>query len=363
MRALMLTNEYPPNDLRRCRRPRRVPEPRAGEADRRRGALVRRPGATRPIGCGSAATGGDDRRPPTSAAAGLRRLRRNVAMVADPVDADVVHCHTWYTHLGGILVKQAYGIPLVLTTALAGAAAPLEARAARRRLRRLGLGRADRASRWPTRSSPSPQGTREDVLRLFDVDRRAGPRHPQRHRPGPVPAGHRDGRARAARHRPEPCRTSCSSGGSRARRGSSTWCARSPSSTRTSASCSAPARRTRRRSRAEMEAGRRGGARSAGPDVDLDRGDGAARRRASSSTRTRPSSAAPRSTSRSGSSTWRRWRAARRSWRRAVGGIPEVVVDGETGLLVPIEQAGGRLRSSRSTRSASSATWRPRSTR
>lgn len=31
------------------------------------------------------------------------------------VNADVVHCHTWYTHLGGILAKLNYGIPLVIT--------------------------------------------------------------------------------------------------------------------------------------------------------------------------------------------------------------------------------------------------------
>jgi glycogen synthase len=27
----------------------------------------------------------------------------------------VVHCHTWYSHLGGILIREAYGIPLVVT--------------------------------------------------------------------------------------------------------------------------------------------------------------------------------------------------------------------------------------------------------
>jgi glycogen synthase len=31
------------------------------------------------------------------------------------IDANVVHCHTWYTHLGGILAKKNYGIPLVVT--------------------------------------------------------------------------------------------------------------------------------------------------------------------------------------------------------------------------------------------------------
>jgi alpha-maltose-1-phosphate synthase len=32
------------------------------------------------------------------------------------IDADLVHCHTWYSHLGGILAKKNYGIPLVITT-------------------------------------------------------------------------------------------------------------------------------------------------------------------------------------------------------------------------------------------------------
>jgi len=31
------------------------------------------------------------------------------------IAADVVHCHTWYSHLGGILAKLNYGIPLVVT--------------------------------------------------------------------------------------------------------------------------------------------------------------------------------------------------------------------------------------------------------
>jgi glycogen synthase len=31
------------------------------------------------------------------------------------VDADLLHCHTWYSHWGGILAKLNYGIPLVIT--------------------------------------------------------------------------------------------------------------------------------------------------------------------------------------------------------------------------------------------------------
>jgi len=32
------------------------------------------------------------------------------------IDAQLVHCHTWYSHFGGILAKKNYGIPLVITT-------------------------------------------------------------------------------------------------------------------------------------------------------------------------------------------------------------------------------------------------------
>ncbi len=31
------------------------------------------------------------------------------------IDADIVHCHTWYSHFGGILAKKNYGLPLVVT--------------------------------------------------------------------------------------------------------------------------------------------------------------------------------------------------------------------------------------------------------
>ncbi len=42
-------------------------------------------------------------------------MDRDVAWAGTDVDADVVHCHTWYSHFGGILVRQGYGIPLVIT--------------------------------------------------------------------------------------------------------------------------------------------------------------------------------------------------------------------------------------------------------
>ena len=42
-------------------------------------------------------------------------VRRCTDFNTTNIDADVVHCHTWYTHFGGILAKLNYGIPLVIT--------------------------------------------------------------------------------------------------------------------------------------------------------------------------------------------------------------------------------------------------------
>lgn len=42
-------------------------------------------------------------------------LQRCVDFNTTNIDADVVHCHTWYSHFGGILAKLNYGIPLVVT--------------------------------------------------------------------------------------------------------------------------------------------------------------------------------------------------------------------------------------------------------
>jgi len=46
----------------------------------------------------------------------LDALYRNIVMAGSVEAADVVHCHTWYTHLAGCLIKQLLQIPLVVTT-------------------------------------------------------------------------------------------------------------------------------------------------------------------------------------------------------------------------------------------------------
>jgi alpha-maltose-1-phosphate synthase len=42
-------------------------------------------------------------------------IRRCTDFNMSNIDADLVHCHTWYSHFGGILAKINYGIPLVIT--------------------------------------------------------------------------------------------------------------------------------------------------------------------------------------------------------------------------------------------------------
>jgi glycogen synthase len=98
----------------------------------------------------------------------LAALSRDLGFVAEPVTADVVHAHTWYTHLGGVIAKLAYGIPLVLTT---HSLEPL------RPWKREQLGGGYDVSAWIERTAIEladavvavSQGTRDDVLRLFDV--------------------------------------------------------------------------------------------------------------------------------------------------------------------------------------------------
>ena len=43
-------------------------------------------------------------------------MLQNLVMAGMAADLDIVHCHTWYSHFGGCLVKYLQGVPLVLTT-------------------------------------------------------------------------------------------------------------------------------------------------------------------------------------------------------------------------------------------------------
>ncbi len=42
-------------------------------------------------------------------------VRRCTDFNTTNIDSDLVHCHTWYSHFGGMLAKKNYGLPLVIT--------------------------------------------------------------------------------------------------------------------------------------------------------------------------------------------------------------------------------------------------------
>jgi glycosyltransferase involved in cell wall biosynthesis len=53
---------------------------------------------------------------PTGLQSVFKTIDRDLQAIGAGVDADVVHCHTWYTHMAGIWAKLNFGTPLVVTT-------------------------------------------------------------------------------------------------------------------------------------------------------------------------------------------------------------------------------------------------------
>ena len=96
-------------------------------------------------------------------------LQRNLAMTAAAEIADIVHCHTWYTHWAGCLIKQLTGAKLLLTTHSLEPHRPWKVEQ---------LGRAYHASSWVEKTAyqaadaviaVSPQ-MKEDVVSLYGID-------------------------------------------------------------------------------------------------------------------------------------------------------------------------------------------------
>ncbi len=85
------------------------------------------------------------------------------------IDADLVHCHTWYSHVGGILAKKNYGLPLVITV---HSLEPL------RPWKREQLGGGYDFSLWVEKTALEMAdaiiavsgATKHDIERLFNVD-------------------------------------------------------------------------------------------------------------------------------------------------------------------------------------------------
>ena len=98
----------------------------------------------------------------------LQTLNTSILMNADTVDADIVHCHTWYAQFAGVIAKLCYGIPLVITT---HSLEPL------RPWKREQLGRGYDASSWIEKTAIEmadaiiavSEETKQDVLKYFNV--------------------------------------------------------------------------------------------------------------------------------------------------------------------------------------------------
>ena len=46
----------------------------------------------------------------------FHNLSKNVEMSQHTMQADIIHCHTWYTHLAGVFSRELLQVPLILTT-------------------------------------------------------------------------------------------------------------------------------------------------------------------------------------------------------------------------------------------------------
>jgi len=99
----------------------------------------------------------------------FKTLSTGLHMNADTIDADIVHCHTWYSHFAGIMAKLCYGVPMVLTT---HSLEPL------RPWKREQLGRGYDASSWIEKTAIEmadcliavSEETKQDILTHFNVD-------------------------------------------------------------------------------------------------------------------------------------------------------------------------------------------------
>ncbi len=99
----------------------------------------------------------------------FKTLSTGIHMNTDFIDADIVHCHTWYSHFAGIITKICYGIPLVIT---AHSLEPL------RPWKREQLGNGYDASSWIEKTAIEmadaiiavSEETKNDILQHFKVD-------------------------------------------------------------------------------------------------------------------------------------------------------------------------------------------------
>jgi alpha-maltose-1-phosphate synthase len=99
----------------------------------------------------------------------LDAFARSLAMAKDNLDADVIHCHTWYTDMAGFMAKMLWGVPCVLTIHSLEPLRPWKVEQ---------LGNGYHMSSWMERTAIEgadaiiavSQETRNDVLKFFAID-------------------------------------------------------------------------------------------------------------------------------------------------------------------------------------------------
>ena len=171
MRVLLLTNEYPPHFYggagvhveylsRELAKLTSVEVRTFGDEDARHGALYVH---------GVTVDNTAFAQSPPGFASPLKALSTCLAFNGLGIEADVVHCHTWYTHFGGILAKLLYGLPLVITV---HSLEPL------RPWKQEQLGRGYYLSSWIEKTALEmadaiiavSRSTQTDIARLFTLD-------------------------------------------------------------------------------------------------------------------------------------------------------------------------------------------------
>ena len=169
MKTLLLTNEYPPHIYggagvhvdylsRELAKLMTVEVRCFGDQDEKIGTME-----VRGFGLGT-----PEMTCPKPLQSPLGASRRCVDFNGAGITADLVHCHTWYTHLGGIMAKLNYGIPLVITV---HSLEPL------RPWKREQLGGGYDFSLWVERTALEmadaviavSEETKKDILSLFNV--------------------------------------------------------------------------------------------------------------------------------------------------------------------------------------------------
>jgi glycogen synthase len=93
---------------------------------------------------------------------------RSLMMAKDNLDADIVHCHTWYTDMGGLLASKLWNVPYVLSIHSLEPLRPWKVEQ---------LGNGYHLSTWMEKTAIEQadaviavsKETRADVLRLFDI--------------------------------------------------------------------------------------------------------------------------------------------------------------------------------------------------